>query len=431
MDGALFTEDFKTQPYWLEHQDVANYDNALPNEIDVLVVGSGYSGLNAALQTTKAGLGTLVLDAKDIGYGCSSRNGGQVSPLLKDSYSDLVRRYGEQTAVALMKDGIDSVSYLNELVKNESLNCDWQQCGHFHGAHNPAAFNSAVKGLESRPAEVAVDWYAVNPAEQRSEIGTDEYHGGIVYPNRFSLQPASYHRALLSKVEAAGAMIKEHCAVRSIERTRTGFIVHTEVGPVKAKQVAIATNGFTGSATPDLRRRVIPIGSYIIATETLDPELSDEISPHNRTITDSRKVVFYYRLSPDRKHMVFGGRVSGGTSDLRLSALKLHKNMSRLFPKLENIKISHSWFGFVGYTFDNLPHIGQDNGLHYAMGYCGSGIALASYCGSIMGERLAGKTERQTAIEGLKFPARPYYFGQPWFVEPAVKFYRIKDALNL
>ena len=431
MSADLFTTNFKPTPYWWEAAPrPPRGDETLPSETDVVVVGGGYTGLHAALQTCREGLGTLVLDANALGFGCSSRNGGQVSTSVKGTFPSLAAQYGRTQAVALLREGIHALDFLETFIREEALDCAWERRGRFSGAHNPEAYNSTARALEALPPEVAVQWHMVPRSEQRSEIGSDLYHGGVVFPDHAALDPGRYHLDLLERVRDAGADTVGHCPVERIERVGSGFKVHTPRGVVRAGQVAVATNGYTKGVTPWLQRRVIPIGSYIIATEALDSDVASELSPHTRVMSDSRKVVFYYRLSPDRRRMLFGGRVALKETDPRVSSAPLHAAMCKIFPQLSSTKISHSWLGFVAYTFDSLPHVGEHEGLHYAMGYCGSGISLASYCGTMMGRRMCGY-DGHTAFADVEFRTRPLYRGNPWFLGPSVLFYQLRDKLNI
>ena len=280
--------------------------------------------------------------------------------------------------------------------------------------------------LRSRPP-----WQEVSAANQRSEIGSDFYCGGIVFPNHASLDPGRYHAALLEKAADAGVTAIGHCAVTSLARMESGFRVVTKRGDIRAGKVAVATNGYTGEITPWQRRRVIPIGSYIIATEALEPGVAREVSPHNRVMSDSRRLVFYYRLCPEGRRMLFGGRVALAETNPRVSAPLLHAEMTRIFPQLKTAKVTHSWLGFVAYTFDTLPHVGEQDGLHFAMGYCGSGVSLASYCGWKMGRSIAGEADGHTAFADLDFPTRPLYRGNPWFLRPSVAYYKVRDRLAI
>ncbi len=401
----------------------------LPSRADVVIVGSGYTGLHAALQTARAGRHTLVIDAEDAGWGCSTRNGGQISTSVKPGLAALARRYGEPRAREILLEGRRSLSWFGEFVAAEKMACNFGVVGRFHAAHNARQFTQLARAVEHQPAGLEVDAAVVPRAEQHQELGSSAYHGGVVYRSHASVDPARYHQGLLERVRAAGASVVARCPVTRIERDGAGFRVTTSRGTVQARQVAVATNGYTGSLTPWLQRRVIPIGSYIIATEPLAPQQMARLMPKNRIVSDTRKVVFYYRASPDRTRILFGGRVSTHETDPRVSGPLLHADMVGVFPELAQTRISHSWCGFVAYTFDELMHIGAHDGVHYAMGYCGSGVGMGSYLGMKLGQQVLGLAEGRTAFDGLRFPTRPFYTGRPWFLAASIRYFRWRDKL--
>ena len=221
-----------------------------------------------------------------------------------------------------------------------------------------------------------------------------------------------------------------HCAVTGVRRNGRHWQVHTAQGALQARDVVVASNGYTGTITPWQRRRVIPIGSYVIATEPVPRTLMDRLMPTDRVVSDSRRVVHYYRPSPDRTRILFGGRVSSGETCTRRSAALLHRNLAAIFPELAPTRITHSWMGLVAYTFDTLAHVGRHDGVHYAMGYCGSGVSMASYLGTRVGQQVLGLAQGRTAFDGIGFPTRPLYRGRPWFLPAAVAWYRLRDRLD-
>jgi glycine/D-amino acid oxidase-like deaminating enzyme len=198
---------------------------------------------------------------------------------------------------------------------------------------------------------------------------------------------------------------------------------------VTARDVLIATNGYTGTLTPWLRRRVIPIGSYMLATDPLDPQVAASLIPNRRMVVDTRRVVIYLRLSPDGRRLIFGGRAALSETDPMRSLPRLYEMMLEVFPQLAGTRVSHAWNGFVAYTFDELPHTGTHDGVHYAMGYCGSGISLSHYFGHRAGQRILGLAEGRTALDNIPFQTRPLYAGRPWFLKPAMAWYSLKDRL--
>jgi len=328
----------------------------------------------------------------------------------------------------VLREGFRSLAWVGSFVKDEGIDCDFKVVGRFHAAHNASAFEGLVRQLRDEEPEFATGARLVLRDEQLSELGTERYHGGLVYPQHASIDPALYHQGLLDRVMSAGAMVATQTPVTAIERRGQIFELSTPRGKVTARDVVIATNGYTGTATPWHRRRVIPIGSYMIATEPLAPELMARVMPTERIVSDTRKVVYYYRPSPDHRRILFGGRVSLGETNPRISGPLLRRELVRLFPELSEVRISHSWMGFVAYTFDTLAHAGIRDGLHYAMGYCGSGVGMASYLGMRAGQRVLGKPEGQTAFEPVPFQTRPLYAGNPWFLAPSIAYYRWRDG---
>ena len=427
----FFSPDFKAEPYWWEDVRPPLLDpSPLPARADVAVIGSGYTGLNAALQTARAGRHTVVLDAEHAGWGCSTRNGGQISTSIKPDFATLAARHGRERAFAILEEGHQALAWIKSFVDSEGIECDLKVPGRFHAAHGPRHYEMLARAAASQIPGLETGAYVVERAEQRRELGTDAYHGGVIYPHHASLHPARYHRGLLDRVLRAGAAVAPHCPAAAVEKDGEGFNIRTGQGNLKARDVIVASNGYTGAASAWQRRRVIPIGSYIIATEPLGPELMARLMPTDRIISDTRKVVYYYRPSPDRSRILFGGRVSARETDPRVSGPKLRAELASLFPELSQTRISHSWAGFVAYTFDTLAHIGRHEGVYYAMGYCGSGVSMASYLGMRIGQQVLGLTEGRTAFDGLPFPTRPLYSGNPWFLGAIVEYYRWRDRIG-
>jgi glycine/D-amino acid oxidase-like deaminating enzyme len=430
-EGPLFAPDFAPTCYWHDGTPPPPLSgDRLPDAADAVIVGSGYTGLNAALELARGGRKTVVIDAEAAGFGCSTRNGGQVSTGIKPDRDQIVRRHGAKRADAILAEGHRSLAWLGQFIAEERIDCDFRVSGRFHAAHSPAAYDKLIKALERGLARSEGDAFPVPRERQRSELGTDAYFGGIVQTRNAALDPARYHAGLGERVLAAGVTLVTTCKATGLTQDGTRTVVDTTQGRIAARDVIIATNGYTGSLVPWLRRRIIPIGSYIIATEPIAPELMATLFPTDRVVTDTRKVVYYYRPSPDRTRVLFGGRVSVAETDPRKSAAPLKRELARLFPELAGIRVSRSWMGFVAYTFDTLPHIGSHDGIHYAAGYCGSGIAMASYLGMRLGRKVAGLGEADTAFDDVAFPARPYYFGKPWFLSPAIAYYRWRDGLG-
>lgn len=427
----IWGQGWQDSSYWLD--GLPTMDDAagpLPQSVDVLVVGSGYTGLNAALETARGGRTTLVLDAAPLGHGCSTRNGGQISTSIKPSLAKLTAKYGPDRARAIRQEGATALEWIEDRVRSEGIDCDFRRVGRFHAAHTPKSYEALVRDAQQLSREEGIETHAVPRADQRSELGTDVYHGGVVFARHASLNPGRYHRGLLQAAWTAGVETIGNCAVTGIRRTAGGFDVSTARGVIRARDVVVATNGYSGALLPWLQRRIIPIGSYVIATEPLPRDLVDTLFPTDRIASDTCKVVYYFRASSDRTRIVFGGRVSANETDPAISGPRLYDDMCRIFPELHDYRIAHSWMGTVAYSFDELAHIGVHDGVHYSMGYCGSGVSMASYLGMRLGQKVLGLEEGRTAFDGLPFPTRPLYTGKPWFLPPVVAWYRWRDGLQ-
>jgi len=427
---TLFARDAKLVPYWWDDVPRPALPRiAAPATVDVAIVGSGYTGLHAAIQTARGGRSTVVFDAEDAGFGCSTRNGGQISTSVKPSFASLAKRHGPERAFDILKEGQRSLAWIGEFIGSEQLQCDFRVAGRFHAAHNAAKFRELVYAVEHQRKGLEVAAHIVPRAEQHAEIDTDLYFGGAVYEQHASVHPARYHAGLLELAQHAGAQIVPHCPVTAIVRDGAQFKVATARGTTVARDVIVATNGYTGALTPWLQRRVIPIGSYIIATDLLPESAIAKLIPRDRIVSDTRKVVFYYRTSPDKRRILFGGRVSLDETDPAVSGPLLHADLVRIFPALRDVPISHSWCGIVAYTFDETMHVGRHDGAHYACGYCGSGVGMASYLGMRVGQQVLGLREGRTAFDDLAFPTRPFYTGRPWFLAPSIRYFRIRDRM--
>ncbi len=312
------------------------------------------------------------------------------------------------------------------LIREEKLDCDWRRTGRFHAAHNRRQYDALARFAGNQPKGLEVPMEMVPKAEQHREIASDLYHGGAVYPRHGALHPGKYHLELLRIARAAGVQVVDQCKAQAIERDGSEFRVRTAKGTVTARDVVLATNGYSGPLSPWHRRRVIPIGSYIIATEPRPAEEMKKLIPHDRMVSDTRRVVFYYRLSPDQRSILFGGRVAYMETNPLVSAPRLHKCLSDIFPSMKDAHVTHSWMGFVAYTFDTLPHVGKQDGIHYAMGYCGSGVSLATYFGMRVGQQVLGRDRGQDRARQRAVPDAADVHRQP--VVPGAERVVVPDA---
>ena len=305
----------------------------LPDTTDVVVIGGGYTGINAAREMARRGLAVSLVEAETLGFGASTRNGGIVHPGYKWGPRELVRRYGEETGHALYQETLDGYQTVKRLVAEEAIDCDFREVGHLELAYAPSHVRELEHARESL-ASMGVKTTIVPRERIRDEIGSDAYFGALVVPNSALLHPGRYFAGLVSAAERAGADLHEGTRARVIRRQADGrFVVGTERGAILARDVFVATNGYTDGVVPSLRRRIIPIGSYIIASEPLPGELARELSPKGRSFFDTKNFLYYWHVSVDRR-MVFGGRASFMPTSIERTAAILHRGLLEVHPQL-------------------------------------------------------------------------------------------------
>jgi glycine/D-amino acid oxidase-like deaminating enzyme len=409
----------------------------LPETADVAVIGAGFTGLSAARTLAQKGAKVIVLEGETIGWGASSRNGGMVLTGMKLGVNQLISMYGRERTQRMYAASLASIDCVEKIVRDESIACDFSRCGHLEVACKQAHFDDYARQVEVIKQEFQHELKIVPRSELRSEIGSDIYYGGMVDEASVGLNPARYVAGLGGAAIRAGACVYEQTRVEKIERESrqgtAGWKLTTSRGVTWAREVFVGTSGYTGRATPGLQKKIIPIGSYIIATEVLPDALAQELSPRNRMIYDSKNYIYYYRLTPDNR-LLFGGRAaffpeSGDT--VRKSAEILRSGMADVYPQLCDTKVEFVWGGTLDFAFDIMPHAGQMDGMYYALGYAGHGVAMATYQGQLMARRIAGETP-DNPFDGIPFPGAPLglYNGKPWFLPFAGAYYKFLDWVS-
>jgi len=423
----MVSKVYWTQEYPLGKNLVVSEN--FPENVDFAIIGSGYTGLTAARVLAKADNSVVVLDEKNIGWGASSRNGGMATPGLKQDIFKIYKKYGIEYAKEFWKASVDAIDLLENIIIEEKINCDWSRDGHIALACKQSHYDKLPEYSEWIRKELGHKKTLVPKEEIHSEIGTDYYFGGLSDEVSGGLQPAKYVDGLAKACTNMGVQLFENNRVNSIKKIGELYEVITEKGSLKAKKVIIATNGYTDMLVPQIKPKVFSVGSYIIVSEVLSRELQKKLSPKDRMFYDSKWFINYFRLTPDGR-MLWGGRNDLSTDlDLRESADLLTKQVRTVFPELEDVAFTHTWTGKLGITFDLMPHIGVVNGIHYAFGYGGHGLSIATYLGTELGLLLSGQKVR-SPFEEISHQTMFFYRKDPWFLPFAAKYYRFLDWIS-
>jgi glycine/D-amino acid oxidase-like deaminating enzyme len=425
--------------YWLTTIEFPATDQTrpLPELTDVAVIGAGFTGLSAARTLAKRGARVAVLESETIGWGASSRNGGMVLTGLKLGVSQLKSKYGPELTRRMYAASLASIDCVEEIVNEEGIDCNFSRYGHLEVACKQKHFDDYQRQAEIIEVEFNHKLRVVPRSELNTEIGSSIYFGGMVDETSAGCNPARYVAGLARAAIKAGAEVYENTRVKSIERDsrngEPGWKISTSRGSLWAHEVFVGTSGYTGTATPTLQKKIIPIGSFIITTEILPRALAHELSPRNRMIYDSKNYLYYYRLTPDGR-MLFGGRAAffpETDQTIRRSADLLRRGMIQVYPQLRDARVEYVWGGTLDFAFDIMPHAGQIDGMYYAVGYAGHGVAMATYQGQKIAEMMAGDKPENPFV-GIPFPGAPFglYNGKPWFLPLAGAWYKMLDWVS-
>ena len=423
---------YKQQIYW--HTTTQMPDDLdlspLPEKVDVAIIGAGFTGLSAARTLAKQGVRAAVFEANTIGWGASSRNGGMVLTGLKLGMQTVLKKYGKELARKLFKYSLDSIDTVEQIVREENIDCGFTRDGHLLAANKPKHFDELQRSVDFMAKEFNHAVRLIAKQNQRDEIGSDLYYGALLDECSGGLNPAQYVTGLGRAAEKAGATLHARARVQKIGRSGNRFILQTERGSVNAESVLVATSGYTGNVTKNLQKKIIPIGSFIIATERLSDEMAHELSPHNRMIFDYKHYLNYFRLWENR--MIFGGRAAffpETSSTIQRSAEILQKEMIQVYPQLRDAKIEYVWGGTLDFAFDMMTHVGAMDGIYYSLGYAGHGVAMATHSGKTVAEAMMKNNIKEHPLASFNFPGAPLglYNGAPWFLPFAGAWHKILD----
>jgi len=423
------------QNFWLEtvHRDPPVRQEPLPSKVDVAIMGGGNTGLSAARSFAMGGARVIVLEAMSMGWGASSRNGGMVLTGLQTSMESVRDRHGPDVARRLFACSLESIRTVEEIIRAEKISCGFTRSGHVLLASKPGHVAAFAREAEYMAAELGHNVELIPASELNSEIGSRHFYGGLRDRVSAGLNPAQYVQGLALAAERAGAGLHANTRVLSVKRKGHGFSVSTTRGTVAAERVLAATAGLTGSATRKLQRRIIPIGSFIVATEQLPAGLCNELIPQGRMLFDSRHFLSYFRRWDDR--LIFGGRAAffpETSSTVRQSAEILRRKMTHVFPQLEQVAIEYAWGGTLDFSFDRMTHVGEDDGILYSLGYAGHGVAMATYLGKTLAEAVLAGTLQEHPFASVPLPRAPLglYGGWPWFLPLVGAYVKVLDWIQ-
>jgi glycine/D-amino acid oxidase-like deaminating enzyme len=398
---------------------------------DVAVIGGGFTGLGAARQLAVAGAKVVVLEAGGVGGGASGRNGGHLNNGLAHTYLAAKAELGKERAIALYRALDDSIDTLEALIAEERIDCNFRRAGKLKLASKPKHFEGIAKNFEAVHREVDPDTALLSADDLNSEIGSP-FHGAMLSKKSAMMHMGRYAVGLAEAAKGHGAVIHENAAVTGELREGKRHRLTTARGTVTADQVLLATGAYTPETFGYFRRRIIAVGSFIIATRPLTAAEAASVMPGNRTCVNSMNVGNYFRLSPDNR-LIFGGRARfSATSDQRSDAKSgaiLKDSLVRIFPQLSGVDIDYCWGGLVDMTRDRYPRAGYQDGVWYAMGYSGHGAQLSTHLGMIMADAMLGREDRNP-MRGLDWPAVPGNFGKPWFLPFVGLYYKALDYLQ-
>lgn len=424
----------KLESYWLDTSPAfkGGVQGDVSGRADVVVIGGGFTGLSAALALARRKASVVVLEASRVLGEASGRNGGQCNNGLAHDYAGLVQRLGAELARALYLAFNAAVDTVERLIHEEKIACDFARRGKLKLAVKPEHFATFAKAYDRLRVDVDPYITLVPPDGLGAEIGSDVFHGGLVHPASAQLHPGKFGIGLADAAVRKGARIYESAAVTALERlSGSAYRVTSERGTIQAVQVLLATGCTRLGPFPWFRRRIIPVGSFIVVTEPLTPSVLDRVLPTRRGYVTSANIGNYFRATPDSR-LLFGGRarfaMSNPRSDQKSGEI-LRVELGRIFPELRDVRIDYCWGGLVDITADRLPRAGEHAGMFYATGFSGHGVQMSAHMGQIMADVMAGNRDANP-LRDLSWPSILGYFGTPWFLPIIGAYYRVQDILH-
>jgi len=399
----------------------------LPAEADTVILGAGYTGLNAARELSRAGQRVVVFEKGSIGDGASGLNFGSAALGVAASFHDLCARYGEAFTRSTAELSRMALEGFCQLVGREAIDCDLQKTGHLTVAQNPAQLKKLKSTREAWERFAGHDMVLLSEDEVKRHLDVPGITGGLLNPDSYSINPAKYLAGLTKAAANAGAMIIEQAPISQVRRIGPGlFESRCGGGVIRSKHVVVCTGGILLPGFKPSYRGIVPINSYLIATAPLAGFQLELIS--RKVFSTSHAIPCYFRVTPSNR-LLFGSRknLAAKPSQARDTA-ELTEKMNALLPFMSCAQVTHSWSGSLGFTFDRLPHIGISDGIYYSLGCCGKGIPWSAYCGIAVANLVRGGKPEQAMAMPMLQPL--LYGGHPWFLRPLSWYLQAKDALT-
>lgn len=424
----------KLTPYWLDTAPkfLGSDRGPVEGDYDVAVVGGGFTGLSASLALAKKGARVILLEAGQLGGAASGRNGGMCNNGFARDYAAMVDRLGADAAKRLYLSYDAAVDTVERIIGEEGIDCDFKRVGKLKVAAKPAHYDKLARSQELMACGADPDSYMVSRQDLKSELGSDRYFGGLIFPKSAAMHMGKFAHGLATAAARQGVRLHENTPVTAMKRLN-GYAhrLSTPSGSVTAKQVLLATGTSAVGPLSYFRRRIVPVGAFLIATEPLSPTRLDALLPRRRNVTDTRNFVCYFRITRDNR-LLFGGRARFAKSDPRSDAKSgtiLRRSMIEIFPDLADARIDYCWGGMVDMTADRLPRAGERDGLFYSMGYSGHGTQMSTHMGQIMAKVMDGNAA-VNPLRDFDWPAIPGHFGPTWFLPFVGAYYKLQDILH-
>ena len=396
--------------------------------VDVCIIGAGFTGLSAALELAEAGYKVAVLEAREVGYGASGRNGGQICTGFSPGQQRIEAQLGKENAVKCFAIAEEAKKLIVERIAKYEIDCDLKW-GYLHAIPKPSQFESLKEWKDEWDELGYTDTEILDRAELEQRLGTRIYHGALREGGAGHFHPLNFCLGLAKAAVAAGAQIFENSAVLGVDQGPT-ITARTAQGRVSAKFLIIGCNAYVGQMMPELYGRIMPVTSYIIATEPLGENRAKSLIRDNDAVANTNFIVDYFRLTRDTR-LLFGGRASYSTLEPPNLGAYMRPRMLSVFPDLKDVKIDHAWGGYIAITSNRIPDCGRlSPTVYYAHGYSGQGVALTGLYGKLMAEAIRGTAERFDLLARIKHLPFPGGSLRTPMLVAAMMYYRIRDALS-